>query len=78
MWSTIIAASIGGAAAILAAVLGIINHVKIGEVHVLVNNRLDTALEQIADLQKQRDRLQGEEDKKRDDSLYSCSGCYPC
>jgi hypothetical protein len=71
-------ASISGVAAIIAAALGAVNHVKIGEVHVLVNNRLDSALEQIADLQKQRDRLQGEEDKKNVNSLHCSSGCYPC
>lgn len=52
----IIAASIGGAAAIVAAVVSLHNTRKIEEVHVLVNSRLDAALEQIADLKDQRDK----------------------
>jgi hypothetical protein len=50
----IIAASIGGVAAIIAAVLGLTNRVKIAEVHVLVNHRLDEALMEIAQLKDQR------------------------
>jgi hypothetical protein len=50
----IIAASIGGVAAIIAAVLGLTNRSKIAEVHVLVNHRLDEALMEIAQLKDQR------------------------
>lgn len=53
---TIIAAVIGGVAAIVAAFISYHNGVKIREVHVLVNSRLDSALEQIDDLKNQRDR----------------------
>jgi hypothetical protein len=54
---TIIAASIGGVAAIAAAALGLVNRQKIAEVHVLVNHRLDEALTEIQTLKDQRHTL---------------------
>ena len=52
---------IAGIAAIVAAVIGIRNHVKLTDIHVLVNSRLDTALEEIKDLKTQRDMKHDEE-----------------
>ena len=49
-------------AAIIAASLGYINHNKIKQVHVLVNSRLDAALEQIGDLKDQRRETQDRQD----------------
>ena len=46
--STAIAAGASG----VAAIIGIANRKKIKEVHVLVNNRLDAALENIGQLQE--------------------------
>lgn len=53
IWAVIIPS----VASVIAAILGVINHKKIAEVHVLVNNRLDTALSEINDLKSQRDQL---------------------
>jgi hypothetical protein len=48
IWTSVIA----GIAAIIAATLGLINHQKITEVHVLVNGRLTLALAEIESLRK--------------------------
>jgi hypothetical protein len=48
---TIIVALIGGAATVISAMC----YRRVGQVHVLVNSRLDTALSQIDDLKAQRD-----------------------
>jgi hypothetical protein len=50
---TIIAAVIGGVAAVAAASLGVMNRGKLREIHVLVNSRLDEALGEIALLKEQ-------------------------
>ena len=47
---TIVVAVIGGAATVISALV----YRKVGQVHVLVNSRLDTALEQIEDLKSER------------------------
>jgi hypothetical protein len=52
----IIVACIGGAAAIVAALIGVFNKSKLAEIHVLVNNRLDEALKEISDLKKAADQ----------------------
>ena len=57
IWASVIT----GAAALAAAVIGAWNHKRLGEIHVLVNNRLDTALAQIEDLKTQRDIKHDEE-----------------
>jgi hypothetical protein len=57
IWASVIT----GVFALAAAVMGTLNHKRIGEVHVMVNSRLDTALAQIEDLKTQRD-LKHDED----------------
>jgi hypothetical protein len=57
---TIIVAVIGAAATIISALV----YRKVGQVHVLVNSRLDTALSEIQDLKDQRDL-------KRSDAMAS-------
>jgi len=52
---------ISAAAALAAAVLGLLNRKKLTEVHLLVNSRLDSALSQIADLKQQRDLKRGDD-----------------
>jgi hypothetical protein len=47
---TIVVALIGGAATVISALV----YRKVGQVHVLVNSRLDTALEEINDLKSER------------------------
>lgn len=58
-------AFIAAAGAIIAAALGLLNRQKINEIHVLVNSRLDTAIQQIEDLKTQRDLAQGREDHEQ-------------
>jgi hypothetical protein len=60
MIGTIIVAVIGAAATIISALV----YRKVGQVHVLVNSRLDTALSEIQDLKDQRDL-------KRSDAMAS-------
>jgi hypothetical protein len=59
----IVSSVVAGVAAIIAALIGVRNHVKLTEIHVLVNARLDTALTEIDDLKKQRDLKHDEETK---------------
>ena len=47
-------AVIGAVGAVVAAVLGGVNHRKIMQVHVLVNSRLDQALAKLADLESKK------------------------
>jgi hypothetical protein len=49
IWAAIIA----GVASVASASVGYVNHRRIREIHVLVNNRLDAALEKIASLQSE-------------------------
>jgi hypothetical protein len=51
---SVIPASISGIAAIIAAVIGFLNKLKLGEVHVLVNSRLDEALKLIEILKAEK------------------------
>jgi hypothetical protein len=53
---TIVVAVIGGAATVISALV----YRKVGQVHVLVNSRLDTALEQIEDLKSERAIARGQ------------------
>lgn len=48
---------------IVTSLVSIVNHHRIKEVHVLVNNRLDRALEQIVIRTGERDALQKEKDQ---------------
>lgn len=59
--SEVIAAIIAGLSAIIAAIIGIFNHRKLQEIHILVNSRLDQALAEITDLKEQRDIKQAKE-----------------
>lgn len=59
--SEVIAAIIAGLSAIVAAIIGIFNHRKLQEIHILVNSRLDQALAEITDLKEQRDIKQAKE-----------------
>lgn len=59
--SEVIAAVIAGLSAIVAAIIGIFNHRKLQEIHILVNSRLDQALAEITDLKEQRDIKQTKE-----------------
>ncbi len=55
MWAQVATSIIAGAAAVLAAWVGVnVRHVapKLDEIHVLVNNRLDSALKEIAALRE--------------------------
>lgn len=74
IWASVIA----GSAAVIAAALGAYNarnisraQVKLQEVHVLVNNRLDTALDQIEDLKTQRNQLHDEAAEAKDEPNHS-------
>jgi acetolactate synthase small subunit len=60
----ILSAVIIGGFSIAAAFIGLMNRVKINEIHIMVNSRLDQAIEQIHDLISQRDRQQRKEDEK--------------
>jgi hypothetical protein len=51
----IVAAVIAALGAIIAAVIGVLNHYKLQNITVLVDGRMDQALKEIADLKKQRD-----------------------
>jgi hypothetical protein len=51
----IIASVVGGISAIAAAIISGFNHRKLQEIKVSVDGRLDQALNEIADLKKQRD-----------------------
>lgn len=62
--AVIIAAVIAGVCAIAAAIIGVVNHRKLEEIHILVNSRLDEALAEIQDLKNQRDSLVDETDSK--------------
>ena len=55
MWTLIVAATITGMSAITAAIIGVWNHKKLQEIHILVNSRLDQALSEINDLKSERD-----------------------
>ena len=55
MWTLIVAATITGMSAITAAIIGVWNHKKLTEIHILVNSRLDQALSEINDLKSERD-----------------------
>ncbi len=59
----IVSSIIAGVAAVIAALIGVRNHVKLTEIHVLVNARLDSALTEIDDLKTQRDIKHEEESK---------------
>lgn len=57
----IISAVIVGVAAVLAAIIGIWNRQKLNQIHVLVNSRLQVALDEISDLKRslRYERTQG-------------------
>jgi len=59
----IVSSIVAGVAAVIAALIGVRNHVKLTEIHVLVNARLDSALTEIDDLKTQRDIKHEEESK---------------
>lgn len=59
----IVSSIIAGVAAVIAALIGVRNHVKLTEIHVLVNARLDSALTEIDDLKTQRDIKHEQESK---------------
>jgi hypothetical protein len=59
----IVSSVIAGVAAVIAALIGVRNHIKLTEIHVLVNSRLDSALTEIDDLKTQRDIKHDEESK---------------
>jgi hypothetical protein len=61
-WLAIIVPS---AVSLVAALLGVVNHAKLTQVHVLVNSRLDTAVQEIADLKQQRDIRRADEGGER-------------
>jgi ABC-type molybdate transport system substrate-binding protein len=51
----VVAAVIAALGAIIAAIIGAFNHKKLQDIKVSVDGRLDQALEEIADLKRQRD-----------------------
>lgn len=55
-------ASISVVLGAITAVLSIFNKAKTAEIHLLVNNRLDTAISEIEDLKHQRDLKQQKDD----------------
>jgi hypothetical protein len=55
----IIASVISGIAAIIAASLGVVNHQRIKEVHVLVNNQLDAVMTKLSAALKENEQLKG-------------------
>jgi len=57
-----VAAIIAAIASIVGSCMTIVNHVKIQQVHVLVNSRLDSLIEILRQRTAERDSLQAEKD----------------
>jgi hypothetical protein len=53
MLIAIVIGTLAAVASAVAAIVSVFNHRKIQEVHILVNNRLDAALEKIGNLEAQ-------------------------
>ena len=47
------AAVVAGVFSVITTVVGLINRRRLGEIHILVNNRLDLALQEIKDLKEE-------------------------
>lgn len=52
---TAIVGAIVGVISAISAIIGWLNRNRLGEIHILVNSRLDVAIKEIEDLKNQRD-----------------------